>query len=103
LTIILPAMMKQRREEKRAKLLQHAERVLGIGEGDEEQLIDEAIERTVGFFKELELPTSLADVDLGDEVVDPVMANLEKHDRKELGEHSDIGLDQCRLILQAAL
>jgi NADP-dependent alcohol dehydrogenase len=103
LTIILPAMMKQRREEKRAKLLQYAERVLGIGEGDEEQRIDEAIERTVGFFKELELPTSLADVDLGDEVVDPVMANLEKHDRKELGEHSDIGLDQCRLILQTAL
>jgi NADP-dependent alcohol dehydrogenase len=33
LTIILPAMMKQRREEKRAKLLQYAERVLGIGEG----------------------------------------------------------------------
>jgi NADP-dependent alcohol dehydrogenase len=103
LTIILPAMMKQRREEKRAKLLQYAERVLGIGEGDEEQRIDEAIERTVRFFKELELPTSLADVDLGAEVVDPVMANLEKHDRQEMGEHSDIGLDQCQLILQTAL
>jgi NADP-dependent alcohol dehydrogenase len=103
LTIILPAMMKQRREEKRAKLLQYAERVLGIVDGEEEHRIDEAIERTVVFFKELGLPTSLADVDLGGEVVDLVIANLEKHDRLDMGEHSDIGLEQCRMILQTAM
>lgn len=103
LTIVLPAMMKQRRKEKRAKLLQYAERVLGLADGDEEHRIDEAIERTVTFFEELGLPTSLADVDLGAEVVDPVIDNLQKHDRLDMGEHSNIGLEQCRMILQAAL
>jgi NADP-dependent alcohol dehydrogenase len=103
LTIILPAVMKQRREEKRAKLLQYAERVFNITEENEEKRIDEAIERTVKFFEELALPTSLGDVDLGAEVVEPVLANLKKHDRVDMGEHGDINLDECRLILQAAV
>ena len=103
LTIILPAVMKQRRKEKRAKLLQYAERVFDITEENEEQRIDEAIERTVKFFRELALPTSLGDVNLGAEVVEPVLANLKKHDRVDMGEHGDINLDECRLILQAAV
>jgi NADP-dependent alcohol dehydrogenase len=103
LTIILPAVMKQRRKEKRAKLLQYAERVFDITEENEEQRIDEAIERTVKFFRELALPTSLGDVKLGAEVVEPVLANLKKHDRVDMGEHGDINLDECRLILQAAV
>ena len=103
LTIILPAVMKQRRKEKRAKLLQYAERVFDITEENEEQRIDEAIERTVKFFRELALPTSLGDVDLGAEVVEPVLANPKKHDRVDMGEHGDINLEQCRLILEAAV
>ena len=103
LTIILPAVMKQRRKEKRAKLLQYAERVFDITEENEEQRIDEAIERTVKFFRELALPTSLGDVNLGAEVVEPVLANLKKHDRVDMGEHGDINLEQCRLILEAAV
>jgi alcohol dehydrogenase YqhD (iron-dependent ADH family) len=103
LTIILPAVMKQRRKEKRAKLLQYAERVFDITEENEEQRIDEAIERTVKFFRELALPTSLGDVNLGAEDVEPVLANLKKHDRVDMGEHGDINLDECRLILQAAV
>lgn len=103
LTIILPAVMKQRRQQKREKLLQYAERVLGITEGDDDQRLDTAIERTVIFDKQMGLPTSLADVDLDSQAIDPLIANLEKHDRLNLGEHGDIHLEQSRLILQAAL
>ena len=95
--------MKQRREQKREKLLQYAERVLGIQEGADDERIDLAIERTETFFKQLGLPVSLGDVELGPEVIDPVIANLEKHERFDLGEHEDIQLEQSRQILEEAL
>ena len=50
LAIVLPAMWKVRREEKREKLLQYAERVWGLKEGDEDARIDGAIEKTKEFF-----------------------------------------------------
>jgi NADP-dependent alcohol dehydrogenase len=103
LTIITTAMMKHCREAKREKLLQYAERVFGIMEGDEDKRIDTAIEETVTFFKQMGLPTSLGDVDLDDGSIDAVIGNLEKHGRTKMGEHGDIGLEQSRSILQAAL
>jgi alcohol dehydrogenase YqhD (iron-dependent ADH family) len=103
LTIITPAVMKHCREAKRDKLLQYAERVFGITQGDDEKRIDEAIDRTIEFFKQMGLPTSLGDVGLDAGMIDDVVANLEKHDRLEMGEHEDIDLEQSRLILRAAL
>jgi NADP-dependent alcohol dehydrogenase len=103
LTIILPAVMKQRRADKQTKLLQYAERVFGINDGTEDERIDRAIEQTVMFFKQLELPTSLSDIELGEDAIDPLLANLEKHGRLALGEHGSIDLEQSRLILRTAL
>jgi alcohol dehydrogenase YqhD (iron-dependent ADH family) len=102
LTIILPAVMKQRREDKRARLLQYAERVFSITDGNEDERIDQAVERTVMFFKQLELPTSLSDIELGEEAIEAVIANLKKHGRLAMGEHGKIDLEQSRLILRAA-
>lgn len=103
LTIILPAVMKQRRADKQTKLLQYAERVFGINDGTEDERIDRAIEQTVMFFKQLELPTSLSDIELGEDAIYPLLANLEKHGRLALGEHGSIDLEQSRLILRTAL
>jgi len=103
LTIILPAVMKQRRADKQAKLLQYAERVFNITVGTEDERIDEAIKQTVMFFKQLELPTSLSDVELGEDAIDALLANLEKHGRLALGEHGKIDLEQSRKILETAV
>jgi NADP-dependent alcohol dehydrogenase len=46
LAIVLPAMLRIRRLDKRAKLLQYAERVWGLCDGDEDARIDGAIART---------------------------------------------------------
>lgn len=46
-------MMQERREAKREKLLQYAERVWNLCEGDAEQRIDAAIEKTRAFFESL--------------------------------------------------
>ncbi|MDR9778909.1 iron-containing alcohol dehydrogenase, partial [Rhizobium hidalgonense] len=77
LAIVLPANMQVRRDEKREKLLQYANRVWNIIEGDEDQRIDAAIERTRNFFEGLGLPTRLSDYKLGASDIDAVIAQLD--------------------------
>lgn len=103
LAIVLPAVMQVRREAKRAKLLQYADRVWDIREGSEEERIDAAIAKTRAFFESLGVPTRLADYQLGSEAIDPIIAALEKHEMTQLGEKQDITLEISREILQAAL
>ncbi len=103
LSIVLPAMLKLRREQKREKLLQYAERVWQISTGDEDARIDAAIEATIGFFKQMQVPTSLADIDLDAAAIEPVMATLQAHGRENMSERGDVGYAECRAVLEAAL
>ena len=103
LAIVLPALLNDRREPKRAKLLQYAERVWGLREGDEEARISAAIERTRAFFESLGVPTRLGAYGLGAEHVDAVVAQLEAHGMVKLGEQRDITPEVARRILLAAL
>ncbi|MCL1045910.1 MULTISPECIES: iron-containing alcohol dehydrogenase [Shewanella] len=103
LSIVLPAVMKVRREQKHAKLVQYAERVFGITTGSDEQKIDQAIIATENFFKLMQVPTRLSDIDVGAEQVDILVSALEKHGMTKLGEHGDIDLAVSREILTTAL
>ena len=103
LSIILPAVMKVRREQKKEKLLQFGERVFGITEGSDDARIDATIEATVAFFKEMKVPVSLAEVELGLDAVETVLESLKAHGREGLGEHGDIKLTDVRTILEVAL
>ena len=103
LAIVLPAVMEVRREAKRVKLLQYAERVWDIRDGDADARIDAAIARTRSFFESLGVPTRLGDYQLGADAIDPLVAALEKHGMTQLGEKQDITPDVSRQILQAAL
>ena len=103
LSIVLPAVMKVRREQKHAKLVQYAERVFGITTGTDEQKIDQAIEATENFFKVMQVPTRLSDIDVAADQVDVLVSALEKHGMTKLGEHSDIDLADSRQILTTAL
>lgn len=103
LAIVLPANMQIRRAEKRDKLLQYAERVWHIVEGDEEQRIDAAIERTREFFESLGLPTRLCDYQLGAKDIDEIIHQLEVHKLTKLGERRDVTIAVSRQILEASL
>ncbi|MFD2228618.1 iron-containing alcohol dehydrogenase [Alkalimarinus sediminis] len=103
LSIVLPAVMKVCREAKREKLLQYAERVWGIQEGDEDQRIDNAIEKTEDFFRQMGVPVRLSDVDLGVSDIDSIITKLEEHGMVKLGENRDVTPDVSRSILNAAL
>ncbi|NKN33032.1 iron-containing alcohol dehydrogenase [Marichromatium bheemlicum] len=103
LTIVLPALMQVRREAKRDKLLQYAERVFGIDQGDPEARIDQAIARTRAFFQRMGVETSLADAGLDATVIDTLVAGLEDNHLLPLGERGDINTAEVRAILEGAL
>ncbi|TIH07499.1 iron-containing alcohol dehydrogenase [Pseudomonas leptonychotis] len=103
LAIVLPANLEVRREAKRAKLLQYAERVWQIRQGDEEQRIDAAIQQTRTFLESLGLPTRLSAYQLGADAIDALINQLAAHRLTALGEHNDVNLDVSRQVLEASL
>jgi NADP-dependent alcohol dehydrogenase len=103
LSIVLPAVMKVRREEKREKLLQYAERVWHIREGDDDARIDQAISATETFFEKMGVPTRLSHVDLGESDIEPMIVKLTEHGMVKLSEHRNVTPDISREILRTAL
>ncbi|BDY04619.1 iron-containing alcohol dehydrogenase [Ferrimonas sp. YFM] len=103
LAIVLPNLMQAQRATKGAKMVQYAERVWGITEGDDQARIDAAIAKTRAFFEQMQVKTRISDYGHGADVVDTLVAQLERHGMVKLGEHGDIDLARSRAILEAAV
>ncbi|CCK76879.1 Alcohol dehydrogenase, iron-containing [Oleispira antarctica RB-8] len=103
LSIVLPAVMKVCKEAKREKLLQYAERIWNVTEGDEETRINRGIELTEQFFEMMQVPTRLSHVDLGEADIDLLIEKLTQHGMVKLGEHKAVTPDVSRQILMTAL
>ncbi|MFT7404641.1 iron-containing alcohol dehydrogenase [Zhongshania sp.] len=103
LSIVLPAVMKIRKEAKRDKLLQYAQRIWNLTDGDEDTRIQRAIELTEQFFTAMQVPTRLSHVDLAEAQIDGLIEKLTQHGMVKLGEHKAVTPDVSREILVAAL
>lgn len=103
LAIVLPAMLQVRKNDKRAKLLQYAERIWHLNGGDEDMRIDAAIARTREFFEHMNVKTRLTDYELGASVVPDVLKQLESHRMVSLGEKRDVTLEISRKVLELCL
>ncbi|MFC6203807.1 iron-containing alcohol dehydrogenase [Psychrobacter urativorans] len=106
LTIVLPSVMRELKDSKKDKLLQYAHNVWNISSDaaqDDEATIEAAIVHTENFFRELGLPVSLADADLDQSAIDPIIKQLEVHKMVKLGEHGNNDLAVSRRILERAL
>lgn len=102
LAIVLPAMLQVRREEKREKLLQYADRIWGLRDGDEDARIDQAIERTRRFFESLQVPTRLSGYGISQDAIPALVAQLERHGMNALGEHRNFTIDRSRQVYELA-
>jgi len=102
LAIVLPSMMRERKEQKRAKLVQFAERVWDITEGSDDEKIDRAIDKTETFFNTLEIVTKLSHYNIDENGIDALIANMKKMGLTALSESKDLTLDIVRKILIAA-
>jgi len=103
LAIVLPPLLSAKKDAKRAKLLQYAERVWHLTSGTEDERIEAAIAQTRAFFESLGIQTRLSEYGLGREVVGAVVTQLQANGMTRLGEHQDIDLEASRAILEAAL
>jgi len=105
LAIVLPGVLQIRREAKRGKLLQYAERVWGLhaGKGTEDERIDAAIGNTRAFFEQMGVPTRLSGYGLGAEAIDATVAAMEAAGLTGLGERRDITPADVRKALQLSL
>jgi len=102
LAIVLPALWKLRKEKKRAKLLQYAERVWEIKEVDEDKKIDLAIAKTRAFFESLGIKTKLADYGILQKDIEKVISGLQAKGYTSLSESQDLTLDISWNILENA-
>lgn len=102
LAIIYPSVLEVRREQKRAKILQYAERVWHIESGSEEEKIDLAILKTREFFESLGVKTHLSQYGVTADKIPTVLEQLKAHGLTALSETGDITLEVSRKILENA-
>lgn len=102
LAIIYPAVMEVRREQKRAKLLQYAERVWHLENGSDEEKIDLAIQKTRTFFESLGVKTRLSQYGVTADKIQGIVEQLNAHGLTALSETQDVTLDVSRKILERA-
>ncbi len=103
LAVVFPAVLAERKQAKRAKLLQYAERVWGIHTGAEDEKIDQAIQNTRAFFESVGVKTRLKDYGVTPEVVQLVSKRLAARGWTTLGERQDIGPREVEAILSHSL
>ena len=90
LAIVLPNMLTVKRDRKREKLLQYADRVWGLVDGTEESRIDRAIAKTREFFEAVGVRTHLSDYGVGLDVIPLITDRFEKRGFVALGENQDV-------------
>ena len=103
MAILLPSMMRVRRDAKRARLLQYAARIWNLDGGDENGRIEGAIVRTEFFIRHMGLKTSLADYGLDHGSIEAVLTALEAHGMTAMGEQRDVTLEVSRKVLEMSL
>jgi len=107
LAIVLPSVMNQQREQKRAKLIQYGKRVWNLSNADltkagEDELIDAAIAATKNFFEQMGVPTTFKGYGLDGSSIPALVDNVIRHNPNPLGEKADITAEVTRKILLAA-
>ena len=102
LSIVLPAMMKVRKNQKWEKLVQYGKRVWGL-DGEENEVVEQAIINTEKFFSSLGAPTRFSDVGLGEEVIPALVEGLKRHKKVALSEHGDVTPEVAYVVYKTAL
>ncbi|WP_105265564.1 iron-containing alcohol dehydrogenase [Pseudoalteromonas sp. T1lg76] len=103
LAIVLPALMFEKKAQKREKILQLGRRVFALENADEEALIDATIKAVQDFFEQMGVKTCLSDYGLQEQAVSEAVDNLRRNGLTALGEHGDITPEVATKILTLAL
>jgi NADP-dependent alcohol dehydrogenase len=102
LAIVYPALLEMQRKQKHAKILQYAERVWNITQGNDDEKIDLAIKKTREFFESLGIKTRLSEYGVTADKIPTVIEQLKAHGLTALSETQDITLEVSQKILEKA-
>jgi len=103
LAIVYPALLEVRKEQKKAKLLQFAERVWHIDTGNEDEKMNLAIQKTRDFFERLGIKTRLSEYGVSADKIPAVIEQLKAHGMTALSETQDITPEISQEILEKAM
>jgi len=103
LAVVLPSVLRIKKQQKKAKLLQYASRVWQINDGNDDHKIEKAIIKTEEFFRSLHKKIKLSEYGIGTDAVEAVITKLHQHGFTKLGEHQDITLEVSAEILRMSL
>jgi NADP-dependent alcohol dehydrogenase len=102
LAMVHTALLTVLKQQKRAKLLQYADRVWHLTQGDEDQRITQAIMLTKNFFQSLGLRTSLSEAGAGQEIIETISQRFTQRGA-HYGEAKNVDGEMARRILEKAL
>lgn len=102
LAVIAPAVMRNQKENKKDKLLKYASRIWGITEGSQDSIMEQAIDLTEKFFREMGLKSKLSEYGIEIEKALVIADDFEARGWK-LGERGKIEKNEVIEILKSAL
>lgn len=100
LAMVINGTLRVLRGQKRGKLLQYGERILGIADGTEEERIDRTIAANEAFFRSLGLSTRLSEEGIGEETIAEVERRFDAAGAR-FGEAHNVDGKMARRILEA--
>lgn len=103
LAIVLPGIMRVKKESKREKLLQYGERIWGITSGTPDERIEATIQKTVNFFESFGIPTRLSAYHIGADFIPVVCDRFTQRGIRGLGERGDLTVSQIAEVLELQL
>lgn len=103
LAIIGPKLWEIRKEKKKEKLVQYAERIWRINTGTEYEKIDLAINKTIEFFNKLGVKTRLSEYGVGEDKIPLILEKLREHGMTAMSETGDLTIDIAEIILRKAI
>jgi len=100
LAVIAPSLYKVMFETKKGKLAQYGKRIFNL-EGTEDEIANEAINKTVEFFHKMGMDTKLSDYTKEyNHTADFIVNRFDERGWKGLGEKQNITLDKVKAIVE---
>lgn len=102
LAVIMPAVHRHQLERKLPRLVQCAERVWGITQGEDKDRAAQAIDRMEAFFQSVGVPTRLSAYNVDADEAAPLVAERLARRGVKIGEYGDLGEQAVREIVMLA-
>lgn len=102
LALVYPALMRYKKEQKKEKILQYGQRVFGLSDIPEDDLVEQAIHATETFFNRIGMPTHFIDYGIDAQEAAQKIFDRFVERKTKMGEEPHIYPDDVVQILLAA-